>query len=92
MPGSGGAARVCRPPRPRRGREPAVRNQLRVVAVGFDGRPGVRAALETATEIALGAEATLRVISVTPEAAHGRARAPGSRTSCMTRCGRFRPS
>jgi nucleotide-binding universal stress UspA family protein len=58
-------------PGPAAEEEPALRTQLRVVAVGFDGREESRGALEMATEIALGAEATLRVIAVTPDAAHG---------------------
>lgn len=45
---------------------PFVRDQLRVIAVGFDGSRESRAALAEATEIARLAGATLRVITVSP--------------------------
>jgi nucleotide-binding universal stress UspA family protein len=43
---------------------PFVREAPRVIAVGFDGTPGARAALEEASELAGRSGAAMRVISV----------------------------
>jgi nucleotide-binding universal stress UspA family protein len=43
---------------------PPAGDEIRVIAVGFDGRPGGRSALALATDIGQSASATLRVIAV----------------------------
>jgi nucleotide-binding universal stress UspA family protein len=47
---------------------PFVREVPRVIAVGFDGTPGARAALEEASELARRSGAAMRVISVSSPA------------------------
>lgn len=53
-----------------------VRDELRVIAVAFDGRPESHAALSVATRLALGAKATLRVIAVSPAPLPGASERP----------------